>query len=365
MPDTLRKRPLFHRVFRFIAFGGSAAFFLLPSIASSQQSGGTPSHFSGKTVTIIVGSAAGGGYDITARLVARFASKHLPGNPNFLVQNMAGGGQLRGLRATMKAKPDGLTVGTLHPRFVVSQLFGKDVPDFNLNTVTVIGAPSAVRRSRIWCTRRDLATSWQQILKLGRPVTVGANAPGGLAGTLGPEFVEALGQPIKMVFGYGGASEVLAAFDRRELDSNQYCTEEYVPRLYPDWIGKKILAPIFWWEAKPSDDWIGQLGSPMPPYVGDAIGATEAQRNGLEVAMGFGRMGRLFVAPPGMDKGIYQVWKSAFEATIRDPEFIKAADEGGVEVGLGTAEEFRQNNEAFKKLPASTKELVRKLAGIE
>jgi hypothetical protein len=66
-----------------------------------------------------------------------------------------------------------------------------------------------------------------------------------------------------------------------------------------------------------------------------------------------------------MDKRIYQVWKSAFEATIRDPEFIKAADEGGVEVGLGTAEEFRQNNEAFKKLPASTKELVKKLAGIE
>jgi tripartite-type tricarboxylate transporter receptor subunit TctC len=316
-------------------------------------------------VTIIVGSAPGGGYDITARLVARFASKHLPGNPNFVVQNLAGGGQLRGLRATMKAKPDGLTVGTLHPRFVASELFGKDVPDFDLNTVTVIGAPTSVRRPRMWCARRDLATSWQEIVKLGRPVTVGANAPGGLAGTLGPEFVEALGGPVKMVFGYGGASEVLAAFDRGELDSNQYCTEEYVPRLYPNWIGNKILAPIFWWEAKPSDDWIGQLGSPMPPHVAEAVRATTDQREALEVAMGFGRMGRLFVAPAGMDKRIYQVWKTAFEATIRDPGFIKAAEDGGFEVGLGTAEEFRQNNEAFKKLPASTKELVRKLAGME
>jgi hypothetical protein len=193
---------------------------------------------------------------------------------------------------------------------------------------------------------------------------VGANEAGGLAGTLGPEFVEAIGGPVKMVFGYGGASEAMAAFDRGELDSVQYCTEEYVPRLFPEWIAKKMLAPIFWWESKPSQDWVGRLGASMPPYVADAAGATAEQRKALEVAMGFGRMGRLFVAPPGVNDRIYHVWKAAFEATVRDPEFTKAAEAAGLEVGLGTAEEFRENNESFEKLSPQAKELVKKLAGL-
>lgn len=322
------------------------------------------SHFRGKLITIIVGSSPGGGYDLSARLVARFIGKHLPGNPSFLIQNMPGSGQLRGLRATMKARPDGLTIGQLHPRFVVQELFGKDVPGFDLNTVSVLGTPTGVEYPRMWCVRRDLATSWQEILKLGKPVSVGANAPGGLSSTLGPEFVQALGGPVKIVFGYGGASEVMAGFDRGELDSVQYCNESYVPRLFPEWIKKKRIAPIFWWSAKDSNDYLARLGAADLPHIADAVGATPEQRKALDVALGFGRMGRLLVAPPGLDKNIYQVWKSALQATVRDPEFKKAAEVAGLDVGLGTAEEFRENNAALKKLPKDLQDLVRKLAGM-
>ena len=338
---------------------------ILPSMAFSQQPDKLASHFEGKKITIIVGSSPGGGYDVFARLVARFVGRHLPGNPSFIVQNIPGGGQLRGLRATMKATPDGLTIGLLHPRFVVRELFGRDVPDFDLKTVKVLGTPSGIKRPRLWCMQRNLASSWQDVVKLGRPVTFGANAPGGLSATLGPEFVQAVGGPLKMVSGYGGASEVMAGFDRGELDSMQYCTVEYVPRLFPEWIKQKKLAPIFWWEAEPSDDYIGKLGSSKVPYIADAVGATKEQRSALEVAMGFGRMGRLFVAPSGLKDNIYQTWKSGFEATVRDPGFIRAGEDAGLEVGLGTAEEFRANNEAFGKLPASTKGLVKTLAGMK
>ncbi len=346
-------------------FLGAFTLILYPSLLFSQQPGKMSSNFNGKRITIIVGSSPGGGYDTFARLVARFAGKHLPGNPSFIVQNIPGAGQLRGLRATMKANPDGLTIGLLHPRFVVRELFGRDVPDFDLKTVKVLGTPSGIKRPRLWCAQRSLATSWEEIVKLGRPVTFGANAPGGHSATLGPEFVQALGGPVKMVSGYGGASEVMAGFDRGELDSMQYCTVEYVPRLFPEWIKQKKLAPIFWWEAKPSDDYIGQLGSSTVPYIADAVGATQEQRSALEVAMGFGRMGRLFVAPPGLSDSMYQTWKSAFEATVRDPEFNKVAEDAGLEVGLGTAEEFRANNEAFEKHPPSTKNLVKTLAGMK
>ena len=231
---------------------------LLSPLTLAAQSANLAKHFEAKPVTIIVGSSPGGGYDIFGRLVARFIGKHLPGNPSFIVRNIPGGGQLRGLRTTMKSKPDGLTIGLLHPRFVVRELFGQDVPDFDLKTVNVLGTPSGgLKRTSLFCTRSDVAKSWAEVTKLGRPISNGANAPGGLSSTLGPEFAAALGRPVGMIFGYGGASEIMAAFDRGELDSVQYCSAEYVPRLFPEWIKEKKIAPIFWWGAEPSVDYIG------------------------------------------------------------------------------------------------------------
>ena len=356
---------MLHRFLQSSALAVLAFYVVFPSTALSQQDAALAAHFNSRPVTIIVGSSPGGGYDLSARLVARFVGKYLPGNPNFIVQNMPGAGQLRGLRATMKAKPDGLTIGQLHPRFVVQELFGKDVPGFDLNKVKIIGTPTGVDYPRMWCTRRELAASWQDILKLGKPVSVGANAPGGLSATLGPEFVQALGGPVDIIFGYGGASEVMAGFDRKELDSIQYCTDDYVPRLFPEWIKQKRLAPIFWWGAKPSDDYVGQLGSSNLPHIADALGATADQRKAFDVAIGFGRMGRLLVAPPGLDERVYQAWKSALKASVQDPEFKKAAAVAGLDVGLGSAEDFHENNAKLKTLPKNLQELVKKLAGMK
>lgn len=354
------------RFYRFLLVT-ALALLALPLLHASlvlAQQPDLAAHFSSKPITIIVGSSPGGGYDISARVVARFIGKYLPGNPTFIIQNMPGAGQLRGLRATMKARPDGLTIGQLHPRFVVRELFGQDVPGFDLKTVSIIGTPTGVDYPRMWCVNRELAATWQDVQKLKKPVTVGANAPGGLSATLGPEFIDALGGPVKIIFGYGGASEVMAGFDRRELDSVQYCTDDYVPRLFPNWIKQKRLAPMFWWSAKPSSDYLNQLGVSDLPNIADAVRATGEQRQALDVAMGFGRMGRMLVAPPGMDKPIYDAWTSALAATVKDPEFRKIATIAGIDVGLGTAEAFHKNNAALKALPKNLQDLVRKLAGM-
>jgi len=337
-----------------------------PSMLQAQQDADLARTFESKPVTIIVGSSPGGGYDIFARLVAQYIGKYLPGNPSFIVRNVPGAGQLRGLRKVMQSEPDGRTIGLLHPRFVARELFGIDVPDFDLKTVKVLGTPSGgVKRPSLWCARKELATTWNDILQLSRPVSVGANAPGGLSSTLGPEFAVAIGGPVNIIFGYGGAGEVLAAFNRGELDTIQYCSNAYVPRLYPEWIKEKKVSPIFWWGAKPSSDYLIQLGGTADvPYIADAVHASEQQRKALAVAEGFGGMGRLFVAPPGLDERMYQTWKSAFERTVQDPEFVAAADVAGMQVGLGTAEDFRKTNELFEELTPETRQLVKTLAGM-
>lgn len=352
------KKPAYYFLCSIIV--GTMFVITSPHSGFAQSTKDLAKHFNKKPVTIIVGSAPGGGYDTFARIVARFVGAHLPGNPKFIVQNIPGGGQLRGLRAAMRSRPDGLTIGLLHPRFVQRELAGVDVPDFDLKTVRVLGSPSSTPVPRIWCVRRSIATSWEEVKKLGRPVTNGGNAPGASFG-LGPAFVEALGGPIKNVYGYGGTSEIMAGFDRGETESTDRCTDEHVPRLFPGWIKNKVVAPIFWWEKEPSKDWLGQLGVTSLPHIHDVVKPTEDQRNVFDIANRLVYFTRIFVTPPGVPDNIYESWRNAFEETTRDPGFLKAAETAGLEVGLGTAEDFRKSIEAFEKLTPEGRKLLKDL----
>ncbi len=362
MRDCIRVKSLSCRPLVFLTSFVLAALFFFPPTASAQKSGDLAKHFESKPVTIIVGSSPGGGYDTFSRLVARFAGKYLPGNPTFIVRNVPGAGQLRGLRRAMRSKPDGLTIGLLHPRFVKRELTGIDVPDFDLKTVRVLGSPSSNKVERIWCARRSIATTWDGVKRVGHPLTTGGNAPGASFG-LGPEFAIALGGPIKMVYGYGGTSEIMAAFDRGEVEAVDRCTAEHVPRLFPSWVKDRILAPIFWWEKEPSRDWLGQLGSGKVPHIFKVTKPNKDQRNAFELAVQFNTFSRIFITPPGVPDNIYNAWRKAFEASTRDPGFIKAAAAAGFEVGLGTAKDFNRLLKVYDKLSPTGVDLLKQLTG--
>lgn len=350
-----------HRLFSFMWVTLAATAVLLASVLPVDARD-LAKVFNSKPVKIIVGSAPGGGYDTFARMVARFSGKYLPGNPRFVVKNIPGGGQLRGLRAAMRSKPDGLTLGLLHPRFVQRELTGTDVPDFDLKTVRVLGSPSANRVSRIWCARRSIATTWDEVKKVGRRLTNGDSAPGASFG-MGPQFVSEMGGPIKMVYGYGGTSEIMAAFDRGETDSVDRCTAEHVPRLFPRWVTEKIVAPIFWWEKEPSRDWLASLGAKKIPHILKVVDTNNDQRQALKLAVRFNTFSRTFITQPGVPDDMYNAWKKAFEATTRDPGFIKAAAAAGFDVGLGTAEDFNQLVKSFERLSPAGVKLLKRLIG--
>jgi hypothetical protein len=145
-----------------------------------------------------------------------------------------------------------------------------------------------------------------------------------------------------MVYGYSGTSEIMAGFDRGETEATNRCVEENVPRLFPNWIKNRVVAPIFWWESEPSSDWLGQLGTEGKiPYILDVVKANDDQKNAFEVANHFLVFSRIFVIPPGVADNIYEAWRKAFELTTRDTGFLKAAEVAGLDVGLGTAEDFR------------------------
>lgn len=365
IPEAFRRRGRLLRLIGGFSASVLVVSLLVPSGAWAQRSDAELARlFESKPVQIIVGSAPGGGYDTFSRLVARFVGQYLPGNPSFIVRNVPGAGQLRGLRRAMKARPDGMTLGLLHPRFVQRELAGKDVPDFDLKTVRVLGSPSSGAVPRIWCVRRSIGTTYADLVQRGQPVTNGGNAPGAAFG-IGPQFVMELGGPVKMVYGYGGTSEIMAAFDRDEMEGVDRCVEENVPRLFPQWITDKKVAPIFWWEKEPSEDWVGKLGATRVPHLFEVVKATEEQQNAFLVAQRFNTFSRIYVLQPGVPDDVYDAWKKAFEATTKDSGFIEAAGVAGYEVSLGTAEDFNEGLKLYQSLTPDGENLLKRLMGID
>ena len=119
MSEGLQRKNVVSRFIGCLTVSALMGLLLFPATVGAQRSNKELAKvFESKPVTIIVGSAPGGGYDTFARLVARNVAKYLPGNPSFIVRNVPGAGQLRGLRKAMRSKPDGMTLGLLHPRFV-------------------------------------------------------------------------------------------------------------------------------------------------------------------------------------------------------------------------------------------------------
>ena len=337
--------------------------------------------FNRKTVNVTVTYAPGGGYDVFARLFARFAPDHFPGKPRFLVRNLPGAGGERGLVDVMEnGSTDGFSVVLVHPRFFKRELLGDDVPGFDLETTPIVGTPTAVEgtvtSTYMMKERFDSnPLSWAGAVALaanrGSALTRGGNAVGDGA-TTASTFLEAIGGPVKMVYGYGGSSELLAAMDRGELDIGP-CDRANTTALFPEWIEESRCVPL--WRIGPADpnedpsyvDWITNvMGRDIPPHLFDLIEVTQGQKDVFSLIETVNdQLSRTFALPPGVPEDIQTVWRASFKATIEDPEFVQAAELLGRPVLYGSPEQMDASLEAGRVAlqDSELRELFANMAG--
>ena len=320
-------------------------------------------YFSGETIRVVVGFSPGGGYDTVSRIFAATASKYFPGNPRFIVANLPGSGGLRALQAVSKATPDGLSVTPMASRFIVPEVIGNDVEGFDLFNATLIGTATASMSHQTFCVRRDLATNWDEVMASGRTFTVGTSSPGG--DLVGPELMEYLGFPIKVIFGYGGTSEVLAAVDRGELDGTTRCDFNYIEPLFPEWIENNTVVPVFWWRNPMSQEWLSALDSPEPPFLFDIAGASAEQQAAFEFADTAEAMTRMFTMAPGVPDDITAVWRKAFQDTLNDPKFIELMEAASLKIRYGDPAVLLDKLDDAKNFTDEGKSLLKFLYGLE
>ena len=283
-----------------------------------------PVDFSGETIRYIVPFSPGGSYDGFARIFSKHAAKHFPGNPKFVVQNVPGGGGLTGLQTMLRADPDGLTMLSTHPRWIIRPMVGIEVENFTLENAVIIGSPSGtVGAGGVWI-RKSIAASWDDVLALGRDVTRSSTTLGSVGG-VGSDFLELLGHPVKNIYGYGGSAEMLAALDRSEVDMATFSLPTPYD-LFPEWFQDPIFVhPLLWWSAPLTDEDLARVKAPQPPHIFEIANATPEQEAAFNIVSKFNAFNRTFLLPNGTSDAIRDTWRASFKAAMEDTDLLAAS----------------------------------------
>lgn len=355
------------QILRIMPVSVLGVFFLWSSAHAQAAERDLATWMKGKDLTLIVTFRAGGGHDLTARMIAKAGPKYFPGKPRIVVKNYPGGGGLRGLRYAYKQKPDGLTASQLHPQFLLRPLIGIKMEGFDPSKIRLVANLRGGRPQQMLCVRRAVAASWADVQNLGRTLTFGDTSYGSSGGA-GAMFLQLIGAPFKVVTGYGGTSGVIAALDRGELDSGRACLlnkGDTIERLHPEWLKPPtFLVPIAYYGEKPNADRLNELRLKMPPLLFDLPGIkyTKVQREALELNVLLTAVGNRSVwLPPGTPDDMFQAWSKMMKSLADDEEFNRISKAAGQEVRYVSGNELETFLKRARALPEEGKLLLRKL----
>jgi tripartite-type tricarboxylate transporter receptor subunit TctC len=308
------------------------AALMCSAIPSLAQSPAPADFFRGKVIRLIIGAAAGGGYDIPGRVVANHFSRHIPGNPKIVVENMPGASSLIMTNYLYNIAPrDGTVIGMvnnsipLEPRLKVLTRQGGGA-QFDLEKMSWIGTP--VREPHLLWTWSAAARTVEDLRK--RKVTIGSNGVGGDNYTLPFLANRLLGTQAVLVTGYPGTNDTFLAVERGEVQGGGTSLLNLMSNR-PDWFRDGRASVII------------NFGTDRLPEIPQVPTAIELAENEGDkelfrfLAMKF-EMARPLALPPGVPSERVRLLQDAFDATMKDPEYLAEAKKIGLDVSpLGGA----------------------------
>lgn len=307
--------------------------------------------YEGKTIRFIVGYSAGGGFDIYTRAIARHMSKHIPGNPLTIVENMDGAGSLIAANYVYnKSKPDGLTIGNFLGTLSVSQLLAWEGVNFDARKYEWLGGPIGGTYVCALTTASGI-TNVQKWKESNVPVKLGSTGRASLGGITSKVLRAALGLPTQIVEGYKGTPAIRLAAEAGEIAGGCW-----------DWESIKVM----WRKALDADEVkiVIQI-TPMPhpdlPNVPVAIELAKSQRSRELIQTGvhnFASWIRPYALPPGTPKDRVDILRSAFDRTMTDPDFLAEAKKSKLDIDPIPGSEIQQTiNRLFSISPDLVKQL--------
>jgi len=298
-----------------VLLGASVALALTFAAPARAQS--VEEFYRGKTVTILIGFSAGGGYDLYARLLARHLGKHIPGNPTVVPQNMQGAGSLKAaLNVYSVAPKDGLTLATVSRSVVTDPLLiGSNIDPVKLSWLGTITSETSVCAT--WKT--SPVKTWDDMFK--REFTLGSSAVGDDTAGFALILRNVFGAKVKLVTGYPGGNDVNLAMARQEVDGR--CGWSWTSlKSQKQWLPNINVLVQFNLEKNPD----------LPDVPRALERASQEQQQVLRLLIAPQYVGRPFFSSPDIPAEREAALRAAFDKTMKDPEFLAEAAKADMEI---------------------------------
>jgi len=326
------------------------------SLFSTATRGETDS-FKGQVVRLLVGFSPGGGFDIHARVLARHLSKHIPGKPAILVENMPGAASLSAANYIARvAKPDGLTIGVIGGAAVMGQLQGNKAVNFDVRDLQIVASPGAYKTVCLVNKKRGIkdAAAWKAS---SRPVEIGVTSPGAGAYEVPLVVSAALGLRMHPVSGYPGTADIRLAVESGEVDGACFSWDA-IEAIWKAKMESGEIVPVL--QTYKTD--IADL-----PGVTNAMSLAESDEARELIRLGIhapAEVNRFYSLPPKTPKDRVELLRTAFMETFKDPDFLNDAKRAGLDIDPITAEGVAKSVDALLSMsPELASKLMKIITG--
>ncbi len=319
------------QLFGLTAFLAFACVYVLPVHAQEP-------FYKGKTITILAGSGAGNVYDIYARWFAHYLPRYIPGNPNIIVQNMAGAASMIAANHLYNvSKPDGLTIGAIFPALYFDQLIARSEVKYDWSKFIWLGSP--VQSEHLLYMRGDTRfKTLDDIVKASPPPKCGATGTTSTAFYIPKLLDETIGTNFEIILGYQTGTDIDLAVERNEVVCRAFTITAFFAR-----------EPFFTWRKNGFVRILLQTGRkrdariPDTPTIYDFLDkykTNDAGRRLAKLILAGGEFGRPYVLPPNTPADKVKIIREAFARVLKDEQAVAEAKAKNLEIDPSTAEEL-------------------------
>lgn len=329
-----------------------AAALLIGGHAQAQSSEDT--FFKGKEISLGIGFGAGGGYDTYARLMARHYGRFIPGNPVVVPKNEPGAGGMK-LASTIYnvSRKDGTELALFAATTALEPLFGTAEAKYETTKFTWIGnLDSDVSSCGVW--KHTGIKTWEDVKS--KETTFGATGPAAIT-SIHPLVMGSLfGMKTKVINGYQGTRDINLAMQRGEVDGTCGMYMSSIRSQYKDDVASGALTILMTFGAERTKDF------PNVPSVFELI-KNDDDRKLADLIFGSDQIGRPISAPPGLAPERAATLRKAFDAMVKDPEFLAEATKIGLSMQAMTGDQVQKRFAEFYNTPKPVVERAMKAMG--
>lgn len=297
--------------------------------------------FKGRTINVYIGFGPGGTYDLYARLLARHMGKHIPGNPGFVAQSMAGAGSITLANFLFNVAPkDGTAIGIIAQAVAVEEALKSSGIAYKVSEFNWLGrAAPAVELIMSWHTSKAKRIEDTRVNDTPTAGTGPASPSEGVPRLLNATY----GSRFRIISGYPSSAVALTAMEKGEVDTAQTSWSTLRGK-HQNWIRDKQINILTQGTLTRIPD------LPDVPAVAE-LSRTEEDKRLLVFYISSAEVGRSFVAPPGVPPARLATLRRAFDATMNDPQFRMEVEKAGAEVLPMTGEKLQTLMTATVKAP--------------